>query len=181
MTSLVDKVVAVSRSLSAAGLPHALGGALALGWCTTRPRGTADVDVNVFVPTERTEDALAGLPEDVASSVRDRQALREEGQARLWWERTPVDVFLSTTAFHDAAAGRAVLHRFAGVDLPFLACDDLAVFKAFFNRTKDWADLEDMHAAGTVDLAVVRSVLVEHLGADDVRLARLDALGERRP
>ncbi len=31
--------------------------------------------------------------------------------------------------------------------LPFLSCPDLAVFKVFFNRTKDWADLEAMHDA----------------------------------
>lgn len=33
-----------------------------------------------------------------------------------------------------------------------LSCADLAVFKAFFNRTKDWADLEEMRSAGTLDV-----------------------------
>ena len=28
--------------------------------------------------------------------------------------------------------------------------------QAFFNRTRDWADIEDMQAAGTLDLATMR-------------------------
>ncbi|MHB1138895.1 MAG: hypothetical protein ACYC2O_08050, partial [Microthrixaceae bacterium] len=61
-------------------------------------------------------------------------------------------------------------------DVPFLACTDLAVFKAFFDRTKDWADLEEMVAAGTLDVDRVVGVLVRYLGADDDRVARLLAL-----
>jgi len=47
------------------------------------------------------------------------------------------------------------------------------VFKAFFDRTKDWADIEAMHAAGTLDIPAVAGVLAVYLGADDARLARL--------
>ena len=50
------------------------------------------------------------------------------------------------------------------------------MFKAFFNRTKDWADLEEMQAAGTLDLDRVVGVLVRYLGADDDRIERLLAL-----
>ena len=53
MTTLVDKIVTLHRSLEAAGVPHAFGGALALAWCTQRARGTVDIDVNIFLaPTE---------------------------------------------------------------------------------------------------------------------------------
>lgn len=51
--------------------------------------------------------------------------------------------------------------------MPFLACTDLAVFKAFFNRTKDWADLEEMAEAGTLDRQTVIGALAEYLGLDD--------------
>ncbi len=54
----------------------------------------------------------------------------------------------------------------------------LAVFKAFFDRTKDWADLEEMSAAGTLDVDAVVGVLVRYLGAEDHRVARLLSLGE---
>lgn len=65
---------------------------------------------------------------------------------------------------------------FADHELPFLSYDDLAVCKAFFNRTKHWADLEEMRDAGTLDIATVAGVLVHHLGADDERIARLRSL-----
>jgi hypothetical protein len=60
--------------------------------------------------------------------------------------------------------------------VPFLSCSDVAVFKAFFNRTKDWADLEEMVAAGTLDRDLVIGALVRYLGGDDERVARLTAL-----
>ena len=80
------------------------------------------------------------------------------------------------TDFHERAAVRCRLEPFLGRELPFLSCRDLAVFKAFFNRTKDWADLEEMHAAGTLDVDRVLGVLVRYLGAGDERVGRLRAL-----
>ena len=88
----------------------------------------------------------------------------------------PVDVFLNTTAFHERVASRVRWEPFGGVELPFLACADLAVFKAFFNRTRDWADLEAMRDAGTLDVAVIAGVLAMFLGGDDGRIARLLSL-----
>jgi hypothetical protein len=51
---------------------------------------------------------------------------------------------------------------------------ELAVFKANFDRTRDWADVEAMVAAETLDVDTVREHLQRLLGADDPRLARLD-------
>lgn len=98
------------------------------------------------------------------------------GQARLWWGTTPVDVFLDTTPYHAEVALRARSERFHGAEVPFLACTDLAVFKAFYNRTKDWADLEEMATAGTLDRQRVVGVLAEYVGIDDDRVARVLAL-----
>ena len=50
------------------------------------------------------------------------------------------------------------------------------MFKAFFDRTKDWADLEEMAATGALDVDRTLGVLVRYLGADDHRVARLAAL-----
>jgi hypothetical protein len=173
MTSIPEKMVAIHAALDDAELPHAFGGALALAWCTQRARGTIDIDLNVFVTTERADDVLDTLPDEVRSTEADRRALRNAGQQRLWWDSTPVDVFLNTTDFHDSAADRARWEPFEGVELPFLSCADLAVFKAFFDRTKDWADLEEMRDAGTLDADRVVGVLVRYLGADDPRVQRL--------
>lgn len=174
--NLPERIVAIHDALDAAELPHAFGGALALAWCTQRARGTIGVDVNVFVPTARAADVVDSLPEGVTCSDRDLAALHRDGQVRLWWDRTPVDVFLNTTDFHERAAGRSRLEPFLGRELPFLSCRDLAVFKAFFNRTKDWADLEEMADAGTLDTDAVVGVLVRLLGPDDERVTRLLSL-----
>ncbi len=178
---LPERMVAIHSHLRAAGIDHAFGGALALAWCTHQARGTIDVDVNVFVGPERADDMLAGLPEGIAASARDREALVREGQARLWWDATPVDVFLNTSPFHEEVATRVRWEPFAGVELPFVACEDLAVFKVFFNRTKDWADLEAMRDAGTLDVPAVAGVLVSFLGNDDDRIGRLLSLESAGP
>jgi hypothetical protein len=181
MTSLTEKIVALHESLAAGGLAHAFGGALALAWCTERARGTIDIDVNVFVAAREVDRVLASLPDDITCTEADRDALAEDGQARLWWGSTPVDLFLNTTEFHEQAASRARPESFGGARVPFLACADLAVFKAFFDRTKDWADLEEMAAAGTLDVDRVIGVIVRYLGANDPRIERLVALGEAAP
>ena len=173
---LPEKMLEIHEHLQAAGIDHAFGGALALAWCTRQARGTIDLDVNIFVRPERADEILATLPKGVVATSEDRALLVRDGQARLWWGTTPVDVFLNTTEFHDAVAGRVRWEPFGGAVLPFLACDDLAVFKAFFNRTKDWADLEAMRDAGSLDVAAVAGVLATLLGNDDERIARLLSL-----
>jgi hypothetical protein len=174
--TLPEKIVGLHRSLAAAGVPHAFGGALALAWCTRRARGTIDVDVNVFVPPDRAREVLAVLPDGVAWGEADLARIDVDGQVRLWWGTTPLDLFFSTTDFHDRVAGRARLEPFLDEELPFLSCRDLAVFKAFFDRTRDWADLEEMATAGTLDVEAVLGVLVRYLGGSDPRVARLRSL-----
>ena len=171
------KMMAIHESLAAARISHAFGGALALAWCTQQARGTIDLDLNVFVSPERTATVLEALPPEIVATDDDRALLERGGQARLWWENTPVDVFLNTTEFHEQVATRVNLEPFAGEQLPFLACRDLAVFKAFSNRTKDWADLEAMVAAGSLDVSAVAGVLAGLLGADDDRIEHLLSLG----
>ena len=176
MTSLADKIVELHRQLDASGLPHAFGGALALAWCTERARGTIDIDLNVFVGAGELDRVLEALPIQVRWGDDEEALLRRDGQARLWWDGTPVDLFLDTTDFHRRVAQRFRVEPFAGEEVPFLSCRDLAVFKAFFDRTKDWADLEEMAGAGTLDVDVVIGVLVEFLGATDPRIERLRSL-----
>ncbi len=174
--TLIEKILALHRALRAAEVPHAFGGALALAWCTQQARGTIDIDLNLFVEVDQVGAVLQRLPDGVAWGDDDLALLERDGQARLWWDTTPVDLFFNTTDFHARAAGRARWEPFQGEDLPFLACRDLAVFKAFFSRTKDWADLEEMAAAGALDVDRVIGVLVRYLGADDHRVARVAAL-----
>lgn len=174
--SLVDQLVATHRCLDAAGIPHAFGGALALAWCTRRARGTVDLDLNLFVPVERAREVLEAMPDGVEWTDEHLDAVERDGQVRVFWGSTPLDLFWNTTPFHEQAAGRARVESFAGAEVPFLSCDDLAVFKAFFDRTKDWADLEEMAAMGSLDLDRVIGVLVRYLGPGDHRIERLRSL-----
>lgn len=173
---LPERIVALHLAFSDASVPHAFGGALALAWCTQQARGTIDVDINVFVPPSDLHQVLGALPPGMTWDDDDIAAISRDGQVRLWWDRTPVDLFFSTTEFHDQVVDRVRLEPFLGHDLPFLSCGDLAVFKAFFDRTRDWADLEEMAAAGTLDVTGVLGVLVHYLGVDDHRIERLRSL-----
>jgi hypothetical protein len=176
--SIVNKIVVLHRAFNKAGLAHAFGGALALAWCTQQARGTIDIDVNVFVDSSRSAQVFDALPHSIARTDADLERCLADGQVRLWWDETPVDLFTNTTGFHESAAERAVVHEFAGQEIAFLSCTDLAVFKAFFNRTRDWADLEDMLAVGTLDIDRTLGVLVRYLGVDDERVRRLRDLAQ---
>jgi hypothetical protein len=170
---LVDAITALHESLEEGGLPHAFGGALALAWCTGEPRATADIDVNIFVDPSRAAEVTATLPPTLVATDAELARLVGDGQVRLMWGRIPVDIFLSNADFHDVVANDVVHHTFAGSRLPFLSCASLAVFKAFFNRDKDWVDIREMLRAGRLDADQLLGRLVQLLGPDDPRVASL--------
>ncbi|UUY05291.1 hypothetical protein LRS13_07155 [Svornostia abyssi] len=173
--TLREKLVAIHRALDAAALPHAFGGAIALAYATLDPRGTSDIDVNVFSDAADAAHVLDALPREISSPPGVVDALVRDGQARLWWDETPVDLFLDTVPLHaDAAAHRREV-PFAGTTIPVLGPVELAVFKATFDRTKDWADIEAMLAARTLDPEEVRIALSDLLPHGDQRFARLAA------
>lgn len=116
---------------------------------------------------------LRALPVDVEVDDTDVEAAEGEGQVRVWWQDTPIDVFLDLTDFHAEVAARREIVPFEGREIPVLQCTDLAVFKALFGRTKDWADIEEMVAAGTLEIPRVQASLERFSGADAPGLARL--------
>jgi hypothetical protein len=81
---------------------------------------------------------------------------------------------------HEAAARNARTVPFIGTTIPVLGPTELAALKIMPDRTRDWADIEAMLAAGTLDVEAVRNALSPMLTADDARLARLAEL-TRRP
>jgi hypothetical protein len=175
--SLPDKLLAVHRALDAAGYRHAFGGAIALAYHVEQPRATADIDVNVQADPQDAEALFAALPEQFGHAAKDARALRRDGQCRLYWDRTPLDLFLPQHELHATVQSRAMTVDFAGAPIPILSATDLIVFKSLFDRTKDWADIEEMlrpGALGKPDLDEVRHWLEALIGADDPRLARLD-------
>jgi hypothetical protein len=164
---LGQRLVAIHAALDRARVAHAFGGAIALAYCTQEPRGTRDIDVNVFVRPEDADHVLDVLPAEVAVSEADRRAIQRDGQVRLWWDETPVDLFFEVHEFHHQTATEVREVPFEGEMIPVLACHALAVFKAFFNRTRDWADIEAMLEARALDHDRLLGTLVRLLGPED--------------
>lgn len=175
--SLPDKVIAIHESLQAAKVPHALGGALALAYYAT-PRATIDIDLNVFVPTERWREAIDALsPLGIATKDLDSNALERDGQCRLWWGDNAVDLFFAYDPIHDEMRKQVRRVPFGGTTVPILAPEHLAVCKAVFDRRKDWLDIEQMLIADDeLDLAEVEKWLERMVGKRDPRFERLTEL-----
>ncbi len=102
------------------------------------------------------------------------EAIARDGQIRLWWDETPVDLFFDYEPLHADAARNRKTVPFADTRIPVLGPVELAAFKAMFDRTRDWADIEAMVGASTLDVDAVRETLETLLPAGDERFARLD-------
>ena len=169
MISLERKIVGVHTMLASAALPHAFGGALALAFHTGEPRGTRDIDVNIFLPVSKIDvvrSAFAKRIEFTETQVADALA---NDQVRVFWEDTPIDIFFNVAEFHDDVMLGIEHHKFAKIIIPVLGADALTVFKAMYNRTKDWADIEAMLEVNSIDKSRVIGWLVRLLGVDDPR------------
>jgi hypothetical protein len=178
MSILAQRLLAIHEALTRAQLPHSFGGAIALAYCTEEPRGTRDLDVNVFSEPGNASDVLRALPDEVTITPTDVDALEREGQARLWWDDTPIDLFLNVHELHQHAAREVRWVPFEGRTIPVLGCTPLVVFKALLNRTKDWADIEEMIAAGAGDIPSAIEWLERILGAGDPIVERLSSLAD---
>lgn len=173
--TLAERVLAIDEALDA--VPHAFGGALALAYYA-EPRATIDIDVNVFVPADRrttVTEPLAGIGVTV-----DEEALEliaRDGQARLWWDDTAVDLFFAYDPFHDAAAKARRTVPFADTQIPILGPEHLVICKVVFNRAKDWVDIDAMRSlGGPLDTAEVLRWVGRIAGDDDPRYERIATL-----
>lgn len=174
MTGFVEKILAVSRALDDARIEHAFGGAICLGYHTESPRATVDIDLNISADSDAAETVLRALPDAVAWDAADARQIERDGQARVFWDGTPIDLFFPQHKLHDVVRGRVERVPFAGATIPVLSATDLSIFKALFDRPKDWVDIDEMLAYGEVDASDVRGWLVKVLSAKDRRVARWD-------
>lgn len=172
--TLPERVVALHRALARRRVPHAFGGAIALAYWTLDPRGTSDIDLNVFVASTKNAAALRALPDGVALPDGLSEQIALDGQARVWWDQTPLDLFFDYVPIHAEAARHRQTVPFGPTRIPILGPVELAVFKAMFDRTRDWADIEAMVGAQTLDVEAVRTALTTMIDPDDERVARLD-------
>lgn len=176
----VELVGAVHSALREAKIPHAFGGALALGYVAA-PRGTVDIDVNVFVgipEMERVAAAVSPLGFSSAAGPTDPPiaGIRFVHPG----EPFPIDFFPSLDPAYEEIADRVVRHEFGrgGATLPFLSAEDLCVFKLSFGRPQDWVDLAAVAVAKPdLDLVYVERQVVALRGPTMYpRVARLRSL-----
>jgi hypothetical protein len=164
------------------GIVYGIGGAIALGvWGA--PRTTIDVDVSTFVPRDQLPRVLDSL-ERAGVVVNRADAARDVDRIGLFTGRLGrivIDVFVSAHPQHDAMKRR--LRRVTAANgraYSFITAEDLSVHKLVFGRAKDITDLENLFAANPeLDIAYVRSWLVQMVPANDRRLGVIDDL-ERR-
>jgi hypothetical protein len=181
MSELVDKLFAVHDALKAESLPHAFGGAIALAYCVEEPRGTRDLDVNIFCDAADAERVLAALPKGVRVDADDVQRVERDGQARLFWDGVPIDVFLNNLPLHEEVAMAVVWVSMEGRKAPVLDCASLVLFKSFFDRTKDWGDIEAVAMATPEDVAAAARTLAGLVGEDDASYKRLASIRDANP
>jgi hypothetical protein len=169
----------LADTLEAAEVPHAIGGALALGvWGF--PRATNDVDLDIFVGPDQLKPVLeillrGGFAVDVDAAL---ESARTRGDFKLWWHGMRVDVFVASLPFYDTVRQRVQQAPLGGRPAWFLSAEDLAIFKMLFFRTKDILDLERLVAfmGSSFDLAYVRNWLIALVGPDDERVARWERI-----
>ncbi len=183
--SLPEKVTAIDAALSAARIPHAFGGALALAYYA-EPRATIDVDVNLFVDPEQADAVAAALTPLGIEPNPDRAALERDGQSRWRWGRTPVDLFFANDPIHDAMRDRVRKVEFGDDRIPILSPEHLLLCKVAFDRPKDWVDIEQMVLLTPgLDRAEIDHWLDRILDEPDERRSRLaellDDRGETEP
>jgi len=164
----------VHEMLDSMRVPHQFGGAIALAWYRS-PRATTDIDLNVTLSPQEADPVLGALSHlGVSVSPSGRAAIARDGQARLDWEGSYLDVFFATLDLHREMAERAREVGFGPVAIPILSPEHLIVCKAVFDRPKDWVDIEEIVSWGTrVDDATVLRWIDELLGADSAQHERL--------
>lgn len=173
---LLMRLRAIHAALDAAGFQHCVGGAIALAVHVREPRFTSDIDLNVMAEPERPEPLLDCLPTEIIRHPGAAKEIRRDGQTRLLWSdpETPVDLFLPQhPSYHQLVNDRAILVDFLGSGINVMGATDLMVFKAMFDRSKDWVDIESMIESKAGDVAEATALLTEFLGAEDSRIRRL--------
>lgn len=169
----------LADALGTAGIPYAIGGALALGvWGF--PRATNDVDLDVFVGPDELKPALDALRRAGCEVETDAalESARTRGDFKVWWRGMRVDVFVASIPLYETVRGRVRQAPLEGRPAWFLSAEDLVIFKMLFFRTKDLLDIERLLAfmGSSFDRAYVRQWLVDLVGPDDDRVCRWDGL-----
>lgn len=180
-TDALSLAVELGQILDAAGLPYAIGGALALGVHGVS-RSTQDVDVNVFIRPEELDRLLQVLTANgvAVDHAKARAEAVTDGVFFTWSGTTRIDVFLPSIDLSWEALRTRVSIPIQGQPTWFLSPELLSCFKLLFFRPKDLLDLERLVAtSAALDVGRVRQLIVEAMGADDERVRAWDDIVAR--
>jgi hypothetical protein len=175
--------IRIAQALELAEVPYAVGGALALG-ALGAPRGTLDVDINVFV-SDPEIPAVVEVLANLGVIVEERAAVATAARDGMFagnWAGIRIDVFVPSIPFsHEAGRTRVCMTDQDGTSIWFLSAEALAVFKLLFFRPKDLVDLERLVAVqgDALDRSYVRVWLTDMMGEDDERVRAWDDLCRR--
>ncbi len=184
-TDAAEAGLLLASALESDSVPYAIGGALALG-AHGVPRGTLDVDVNVFVADDELPRVIRCL-RDLGVQIDESAAIaraKRDGMFVGNWAGMRIDVFVPSIPFsEEAGRTRVQLSDPDGESLWFLSVEALSIFKLLFFRPKDLADLERLVAVqgSALDRDYVRGWMVDMMGDEDQRVSAWDELGQRFP
>jgi len=178
LAELSRLAAAISSDLTAAGIEHALTGALVLA-AHAMPRQTRDIDVVVVIPSMRLPVVFEIARRHGFSG--DDRALITQIRTRSFAQMTSgpltLDVIVPVLPYHHEIVKRARPHEIAGVKAPLVTLEDLFVIKVLWHREKDVWDLRVLAAMGDrLDGAYIRKTLDGLLPPDDPRHAEVEAL-----
>lgn len=158
----------VHGALDDGRVPHAFGGALAFGYYA-ETRATIDADVSVFVEISQVEpviDLLRPLGLEPVTDP-DRRMPIAGVQLRRETTRDRCDLFPDLDPRYAEIRARCRTFPFGpdATPLPFLAVEDVVMFKLSFGRPKDWVDLQSLATYNpSLDVDQVEDLLVHLRG-----------------
>jgi hypothetical protein len=121
-----------------------IGGIALQRWA--KPRLTNDADLTLLTGFGEEEKFIDKILENFNSRVENPKEFSLRSRVVLLQiDEVGIDISLGAFFFEEMATKRATKYSFTkDICLTTCSAEDLIVFKAFANRTKDWADVENI-------------------------------------
>ncbi|MBI3098569.1 MAG: hypothetical protein HYY93_10060 [Planctomycetes bacterium] len=160
----------ISSLLEGLGLPHAIGGAVAMG-LLGHVRATRDVDLLLLLPALRSQE-FADAAHAAGFRMRDDSdaevpvtpaqmttSTREVGHFRIWWREVKLEIFSPKVPLQDSVLKRRIRSDVGDFSLWITTAEDLILLKMIFHRDKDLVDVRRLLAANrdSLDVPYVKS------------------------